>query len=1043
MVTTPKPIFISYASRTGADTARALEAALGPELVYRDASNLRHGHPYPMQLFEALVGAKVILCILDEAYTESWFCLAELQVALAPLEASGDANDTLRRLVIALPAGSKDKGLQELPASLRSIQWPQWSDRDAIIDLIKARIEAPEGSSLRERLDPRHLDDLRNWLNEEAMMRPRQALRPGQIAVNCPPIPMGRFYGRVEELDAIHDRLLSMTGTGICALVSPGGAGKSRLAREYVWRYTAEAYPGGCIWIDAAQPDAAETQFYRALATLIPNLPDLSSLKMAKLDVKQRLQDKLAERKDLGPLLWVIDNVPEPVSGERPRPLTDWYLELPGQIAVLATARMRQSPREINFTLGNLSRTAAIAMLSHELPVSLLAPALADAIAAAVGDWPLALELLNRSFADRALNPTEFLSQHQRFGAVEALDEAMEVLRDQVPEGALRGVTETFILSYECLPVEAQLLASILACGAPMEPLPSAWLAALGMQAPPGARVALHARSFVNGPNDASFGAMHPLLSDFLRARDTSHSGLGHATESMTRLIAQIRVEDATCWDAADRLAPHTLAISQHTDQTPEAALSLLRWVMDLCIEQGRFAESVQLGQQELARWPSLPPAAGQAFLQVQSRIGISLGRAGRLQEAEELLHNTVLQQEVLLGDEHPDTIRTRGLLSWSLFARGDLAGARLLREAVLELQERVLGPEHFDTLRTRGNLAMTLLWMGESAAGQKLMESVLAAQERHLGPEHPDTFKARANLAKALADQGEFDAARNLLAEVLAVQGRVLGEEHPDALASRANLSLMLLDAGDLSGARQLLDSVLSAQISVLGARHPRTLMTQGNLAVILLEQGDWSGALHILEAVLIGQKQILGADHPDTLMMQGNLTWGLMLQENWEQARQLAELTLSDARRILGAHHRTTHFAERYLIEILRSAGSQEAALVLAEESLASHIAAHGANALETLRCQYELAVTRLAVGKCEEGQSTLEAVLDHLRAKVDTQHPQRNQAAWTLFQLLRAGCNVAAEPLRREELDWLVNSTERPQYAIQRQIREQLLG
>jgi Flp pilus assembly protein TadD len=57
-----------------------------------------------------------------------------------------------------------------------------------------------------------------------------------------------------------------------------------------------------------------------------------------------------------------------------------------------------------------------------------------------------------------------------------------------------------------------------------------------------------------------------------------------------------------------------------------------------------------------------------------------------------------------VLGKEHPDTLTAMNNLAGTLYAQGDLAGARKLQ--VLAASRRVLGEEHPDTLRAMNNLA-------------------------------------------------------------------------------------------------------------------------------------------------------------------------------------------------------------------------------------------------------------------------------------------------------------------------------------------------
>jgi hypothetical protein len=74
-----------------------------------------------------------------------------------------------------------------------------------------------------------------------------------------------------------------------------------------------------------------------------------------------------------------------------------------------------------------------------------------------------------------------------------------------------------------------------------------------------------------------------------------------------------------------------------------------------------------------------------------------------------------------LLGKEHPNTLKSMLNLAGTLYAQGDLAGARTLQEQVLEAMARLLGQEHPDTLTAMNNLAQTLYAQGDLAGVRTL----------------------------------------------------------------------------------------------------------------------------------------------------------------------------------------------------------------------------------------------------------------------------------------------------------------------------------
>ena len=80
----------------------------------------------------------------------------------------------------------------------------------------------------------------------------------------------------------------------------------------------------------------------------------------------------------------------------------------------------------------------------------------------------------------------------------------------------------------------------------------------------------------------------------------------------------------------------------------------------------------------------------------------------------------------------------------------------------MLEASARLLGKEHPDTLTAMNNLAGTLYAQGDLAGARKFQEQVLEALGRLLGKEHPDTLSAMNNLAGTLYEQGELTEAAN-----------------------------------------------------------------------------------------------------------------------------------------------------------------------------------------------------------------------------------------------------------------------------------------
>jgi hypothetical protein len=86
-----------------------------------------------------------------------------------------------------------------------------------------------------------------------------------------------------------------------------------------------------------------------------------------------------------------------------------------------------------------------------------------------------------------------------------------------------------------------------------------------------------------------------------------------------------------------------------------------------------------------------------------------------RCRAARDLDQDTLDRYRRVLGDDHPDTLRTASNLANDLADLGEVQAARDLDQDTLDRYRRVLGDDHPDTLRTASNLATDLRRMTET----------------------------------------------------------------------------------------------------------------------------------------------------------------------------------------------------------------------------------------------------------------------------------------------------------------------------------------
>jgi serine/threonine protein kinase len=258
---------------------------------------------------------------------------------------------------------------------------------------------------------------------------------------------------------------------------------------------------------------------------------------------------------------------------------------------------------------------------------------------------------------------------------------------------------------------------------------------------------------------------------------------------------------------------------------------------------------------------------------QMMNVMGSVYDSLGLYPRAELLQRQSLEIRKLVLGPEHPDTLKSANNLANVLFHEGHYAEAEKLYRETIDIKHRVIGPEDPDTQGSMNNLANVLYREGRYAEAEKLDRETLDIQRRVLGPEHPNTLNSMNILATVLYGEGRYAEAEKLDREVLNVQRRVLGSEHPDTLTSMNNLAAVLHREGHYAEAEKLDRELLNVRRRVLGSEHPYTLTSMNNLANVLSYEGRYAEAEKIDRETLDIQRRVLGPEHPDTAISTYNL--------------------------------------------------------------------------------------------------------------------------------------------------------------------------
>lgn len=183
--------------------------------------------------------------------------------------------------------------------------------------------------------------------------------------------------------------------------------------------------------------------------------------------------------------------------------------------------------------------------------------------------------------------------------------------------------------------------------------------------------------------------------------------------------------------------------------------------------------------------------------------------------------------------DEKPQLVLADKLLSQArgFLDEGAHAKAGDLLEEALLLQETALGPEHPDTLRTLGIIADVLGEQKQYEAAFARQMQVLDAQLKTLGDRHEDVALSFARLAGFLRCQGRYEEALGYMMRALDLRQLLLGPENQDTRQSMADVALLLTQVKDFGRALPLLQEAVALKEKVLGPMDPETIRFRNNL--------------------------------------------------------------------------------------------------------------------------------------------------------------------------------------------------------------------
>jgi tetratricopeptide (TPR) repeat protein len=831
----------------------------------------------------------------------------------------------------------------------------------------------------------------------------RSAVRVPAVWGSVPP-RNPNFTGRIELLGQLRESLTAEpTAVLPEALHGMGGVGKTQVVVEFVYRNAGDY---DVVWWIPAERPAQITASMVELATKL-RLP-VNAEAAAVPAVKEALRVGNPYAK----WLLVFDNadVPDDVSP---------YFPLGGPGHIVVTSRNPQweaVAKKVEVDV--FRREESQALLTRRAPA--LSPAETDALAAVLGDLPLAIEQAAAWLAETGMQAREYLNLFE--------EKKIELMEMSPPSDYQLPVAAAWNVSLDHLartrPAALRLL-QLCAMLAP-EPISRTLLSAgnrmhvspelasalrdpiqLGRAIREINRYALarvdHAKNTIQ---------MHRLVQAVLVERMTPEERTAMRDSAHQLLAANNPQQPASRaeWPVYAELYPHLVASGAIADAEDD-------WVRDLVIGEAKYhvfwgnpAESLTICEKAYAAWKAKLGEDAPQTLEIGRWLAFVLFALGRYKEAA-VLNADLLTKHQRFADEFPEALlEAMQAVASDRRVEGQFQDALERSREVYERCVHLYGDDEPFTLNAAHNLAVSLRLAGQFEMAREVDQSTWDRKVQIFGQNHEESLRAQRGVLIDRRQLGDYLASREEFERLAETFMESLGERDPQTVETNRSLSVTRRKAGDHRGALKISEDALERYVAAFGEANPGTMSAALNLSLDLRQAGQLERAEQVATENFQRFRDTLGKTHPHALAAGGNLAIILRLKNEVAQARELNEITLDRLRGSLGPDHVLVLSCATNLASDVFAAGEVEDASRMDTENLERYRAALGPDHPSTLAAALNLAIDLRTLGRSDEARVLHDDTLERYRRVLGADHP----AAKGTQKWERANCDMDPMPL-----------------------------
>ncbi|MEM7800534.1 MAG: tetratricopeptide repeat protein, partial [Chloroflexota bacterium] len=621
----------------------------------------------------------------------------------------------------------------------------------------------------------------------------------------------GSFTGREPALIDLAKHLLPWPEhaerENVMAITGLGGLGKTQLAIEFAFRY-GRFFPGGVFWISFAESNSirdeiALTGSERGMG-LFRETDQLSLNDQIGL-VQRAWQDPI-------PRLLIFDNC------ESEGLLSNW-LPVTGGCRVLVTSR------RANWDIGLKIKTLPLLALSRNESASLLTNLVerltvqdAEAIAAAVGDLPLAIHLVGSFLARyRSISSGTYLDQLNQTGLLQHPSLQGRGVQFS-PTGHELNIARTFAINIRQLESEDQInvlarqLLARIACLSAGDPITQKLLMIIASD-PQLIDIndPLYELLIVDGLNqliqlgfleqkgrDTWF--IHPLIAAFVQdtlkemgsaqsavqkiilTHMTHHDPMKEFVSSLPVLTSHLRaileekgapIEEVTAelaayfgrhltirneFKEAITYLERAYRLNQQLYGEPNYQAAYNQFDIGVAyLRHSQFEAAIPFFDRALDSFSQLTEASLVDSARVYNYLSETNSKLGRFEEALAANQTALNNFAQVLGENHLECARCWQTQGTMFAEQGMYLSSQAAYERSLEIFEVFYDSDDISIVKIEANLGWIYLQTGHFEKGQAALEHALQVQDDGLGSEHQHTLSTIHSLGQLYYEQGDY----------------------------------------------------------------------------------------------------------------------------------------------------------------------------------------------------------------------------------------------------------------------------------------------